>query len=256
MSRLLRVDRQTFIRNYWDYNPGESVAFIEPTGGGKTRLAGDLLEDLRGEIPATMFVMKPRDRTPAEITRRLGYLEVPTWPPPARWPWEPKPPGYTLWPRQSLTDISADNAHLREQFRKALYDIYSHGDQIAFADEVYGLVAELDLADVLTMLWTRGLGMGAGLWAATQKPSGTQQGGSIPGFFYNNSIHFFLGKDTDERNLRRLAEIGAGIDARLISEVVRTLQVHKIIDASGRPHYISDKLYLDRRGPYMAIVGL
>jgi DNA helicase HerA-like ATPase len=84
--RLLRVDRAAFVRDYWDYNPGEHVTLIEPTQGGKTFLAGQLLEDLRGEIPATMLVMKPRDKTPAEVTRRLGYKEIPTWPPPPRWP--------------------------------------------------------------------------------------------------------------------------------------------------------------------------
>jgi len=254
--KILRVDRSTFVRNYWDYNRGEHVAIIEPTGGGKTRLAGDLLEELRGEIPATMLVMKPRDPTPAEITRRLGYKEIPTWPPPARWPWEPRPPGYTLWPRHSLTDINADNAHLKAEFTKALYHIYGQGDQIAFADEVYGLVAELRLEQLLTMLWTRGLGMGAGLWGATQKPSGTQHGGSIPTFFYNQSTHFFLGKDTDERNISRFAEIGGGVDPRTVADIVRHLPVHKITGNDGRPHYISEKLYLDKRGPYMAIVGL
>ena len=253
--RILRVDRPTFLGSYWDYNAGEHVCIVEPTQGGKTRLAGDLLGELLGELLATILVMKPRDRTPAEITRRLGYREVATWPPPARWPWEKQPPGYTLWPKQSLTDVDADNAHLRAQFKKAIYHVYGAGDQILFADEVYGLVAELGLATELTSMWTRGGGMGAGLWGATQKPSGTQHGGSIPTFFYNSSTHFFFGKDTDERNISRFAEIGGGVDPREVGEIVRHLPVHKITDAGGRPHYISEKLYVDKRGPYMAIVG-
>jgi hypothetical protein len=253
--RILRVDRSTFVRQYWDYNRGEHVAIIEPTGGGKTHLAGDLLAELAGELPMTMLVMKPRDPGPAAVSRRLGLKETPTWPPAARWPWEQRPPGYTLWPRQSLADIDADNAHLKAEFRKMLYDAYGHGDQIVFADEVYGLVAELGLARELTMLWTRGRAMGAGLWAATQKPSGTQHGGSIPTFFYNQSTHFFLGKDTDERNTNRFGEIG-GIDPREVSELVRHLPVHRIIDDQGQPQHISEKLYIDKRGPYMAVVGL
>jgi hypothetical protein len=253
--RLLRVDRQTFVRQYWDYNAGEHVALIQPTQGGKTHMAGDLLAELAGEIPATMLVMKPRDSTPAAVTRRLGYREVDTWPPPRPWPWEERPPGYTLWPKQSLTDIDADNAHLKKQFRKCLYDVYAHGDQIVLADEVYGLVAELGLATELTMLWTRGSGMGAGLWAATQKPSGTQHGGSIPTFMYNSSTHFFLGKDTNETNTKRLGEI-SGIDVRVVSDIVRTLPLHKITDDQGQPHFISEQLYIDKRGPYMALVGL
>lgn len=253
MPRILRVSREEFVRSYWDYNPGEHVTLIEPTQGGKTYLAGQLLGDLAGEVPGVMLVMKPRDRTPAEITRRIGYKEIPSWPPAPRWPWEDRPPGYTLWPRQTLKDIDADNKHLKEQFRRALYAVYGQGNQIVFADEVYGLVAELGLAQELTMLWTRGSGMGAGLWAATQKPSGTQHGGSIPTFMYSASTHLFLGKDTDERNTARFGEIG-GVDSRFVSDLVRRLPVHKIIDGDGRPHYISEKLYIDKRGPYMAII--
>lgn len=253
--RLLRVDRRTFCREYWDYNAGEHVTLIQPTQGGKTHMAGDLLAELSGDIPATMLVMKPRDRTPAAVTRRLGYREVATWPPPPRWFWESEPNGYTLWPKQGLTDINADNAHLKAEFGKCLYHVYGKGDQIVFADEVYGLVAELGLARELTMLWTRGGGMGAGLWAATQKPSGTQHGGSIPTFMYSASTHLFLGKDTDERNTARFGEIG-GVDPREVSELVRRLPVHKITDAEGKPHFISEQLYIDKRGPYMAVVGL
>lgn len=251
--RLIRVDRSTFVRQYWDYNRGEHVAIIEPTQGGKTHLAGDLLADLTGEIPMTMLVMKPRDPTPAAVTRRLELKEVKTWPPPSRWPWEQRPPGYTLWPHHTLRDVEVDDAHLREQFKRQLYHAYGHGDQITFADEVYGLVAELKLERELTMLWTRGAGMGAGLWAATQKPSGTQHGGSIPTFFYNQSTHFFLGKDTDQRNTRRFGEIG-GIDPGEVSDLVRRLPVHRIVDDQGEPHHISEKLYIDKRGPYMCII--
>lgn len=252
--RILRLDRPDFLRNYWDYNTGEHLVAIEPTQGGKTRLLGDLLAELGGEIPATMMVMKPRDATPAAITRQLGYQEIPAWPPPPRFPWQRRPPGYTLWPRQTLTDIKADNAHLAAEFRKLLYHAYGQGDQIVVADEVYGLVAELGLADELTMLWTRGSGMGAGLWAATQKPSGTQHGGSIPTFMYSASTHLFLGRDNDKRNTDRFGEIG-GVDPRAVSDLVRRLPVHKIIGPDGKPHFISEKLYIDKRGPYMAIVG-
>lgn len=252
--RLARINRRAFIDEFFDYNAGEHVTFIEPTQGGKTHLAGQLLESLGGEIPATMLVMKPRDAAPAYWTRRLGFRETPAWPPPARFPWQRKPPGYTLWPRQGLKDIKADNEHLETEFRKAMLHCYRHGDQITFADEVYGLCAELDLATELTALWTRGSGMGAGLWAATQKPSGTQHGGSIPTFMYSASTHLFLGKDTDKRNTDRFGEIG-GVDPREISDLVRHLPVHKITGHDGKPHFISEKLYIDKRGPYMAIIG-
>lgn len=251
--QIARLERPDFIGDHFDYNRGEAVTFIEPTQGGKTRLAFQLLDSLKDHIPATVLVMKPRDATPAEWTRRLGYKEIPLWPPHSPWPWENRPPGYTLWPRQSLTDIDADNKHMSEQFKRALLHAYRKGDQIIFADEVYGLVAELGLATELTALWTRGSGMGAGLWASTQKPSGTQRGGSIPTFMYSASTHLFLGRDPDKRNTDRFGEIG-GVDPKIVSDIVRRLPVNKIETPRG-PKYISDKLYIDKRGPYMCLVG-
>lgn len=263
--RLARLARDEFIGDFWDYHPGEHVTLIEPTQGGKTHLGGQLLEAIRPQgIPAVMLVMKPRDRAPAMWTRRLGYREIPTWPPPGRLPWQEQPPGWTLWPRQGLKDVDADNLHVGTQFQKALLDVYRHGDQVVFADEVYGLIAELqartpagrtrNLATELTALWTRGSGMGAGLWAATQKPSGTQHGGAIPTFMYSASTHLFLGRDTDKRNTDRFGEIG-GIDPAEVSRIVRALPVNHVQGGDGRTHYISDKLYIDKRGPYMCLIG-
>ncbi len=260
--QLARFEFDDFAENYWDYNSGEHVTFIEPTQGGKTYNACRLLRCSRGVIPATMLVMKPRDPTPAEWTRRLEYKEIALWPPHTQWPWQDQPPGYTLWPRQGMKDINADNLHIGTQFQRALLHAYRKGDQIIFADEVYAFIAELqvqdgktrrNLAPELTALWTRGSGMGAGLWAATQKPSGTQHGGAIPTFMYSASTHLFLGRDPDKRNTDRFGEIG-GVDPRIVSDVVRNLPVNKI-DTPRGPKYISDKLYIDKRGPYLAIIG-
>ena len=38
------VDRHTFVNEVWDCQPGEHVLFTEPTQGGKTHLAFQLLE--------------------------------------------------------------------------------------------------------------------------------------------------------------------------------------------------------------------
>lgn len=250
---LQRIERPEFISRYFDYQPGEHVTFIEPTQGGKTQLAYQLLQSMHGDIPVTSLVMKPRDHTPEYWTKRLGYKEVPTWPPAPKWPWQERPDGYTLWPKQGMTDVDVDNAHLRREFRKAIMHAYAKGDHILFADEVYGLVAELDLQDELIALWTRGSGMGTGLWAATQKPSGTH-GKPVPTFMYSASTHLFLGKDPDKRNTDRFGEIG-GVDPKEVSEAVRQLPVNKVTGSDGKPHFISDKLYIDKRGPYMCLVG-
>jgi len=251
MAYLTRLERQDFLDNYWSYQRGEHVTLIQPTGGGKTHLAYSLLGQTK--MPATALVMKPRDPVPAEWTRRLGYKEVQHWPP-TKWPWQEPPPGYTLWPKQSLTDLDADDKLLHDEFGKALLHAYRHGDQIVFADEVGGL-CELKLQKHLKALWMRGQGMGAGLWAATQKPSGDQSGPAVPTYMYSAATHLFLGHDRDKRNRERFGEIG-GVDGKLVEETVSGLRLHPI-NVRGTIKHVSEQLYIKKGGPdgaYMAII--
>lgn len=252
--RLARFDRGDFLDNYWDYQPGEHVTSIMPTGGGKTYMNFQLLE--KTPIPAVTLVMKPKDAEPAMWTRRLGYKEVGHWPPPKPWPWQDKPRGYTLWPKQTLTDLDRDDEILRTEFSKALLHVYKHGDQIAFADEVGGL-CELKLQKHLKALWMRGRSMGAGLWAATQKPSGDQGGPPVPTYLYSAATHLFLGYDQTKMNRQRFGEIG-GVDPRMVEDAVMSLRLHPITSKSGVTNYVSEQLYIRKGGPngaYMCVIG-
>jgi hypothetical protein len=258
---MIRFERDHFLKRIWDYRPGEGVLFVEPTQGGKTHLAFQLLQHTDHLRPPVAMVMKPRDATPAEWTRRLGWREVPAWPPPRRRFWEPAAPGYTLWPPHTLgldrASVDATNDNLEQQFRRCLLDAYKRGDQVVFCDEILGLVEELNLSKELSMLWTRGAGMGAGLWSATQRPAGTRAGGGIPGHAFNMPTHLFLGLDLNQANRQRFGEIG-GVDPRYVSEVVGQLRMHQVETPHGTAS-VSDKLYIDKRGnhlgPYMAIIG-
>jgi hypothetical protein len=239
---LQYIQREDFLSDYFDYKPGQHIAIIGPTNiAGKSYLGHQLLDQaIRNTgLPAVSLVMKPRDRTVSEWSQKLGFKEIRSWPP-AKMPWQATPRGYTLWPGQSMTDIGADNEHLASEFKKAILDTYRHGDGIIFADEVYGLCVELGLSTELTALWTRGQGMGAGLWSLTQKPSGTQQG-SIPSFVYNSPTWTFLSRDPDKRNRDRFSEIG-GVDGHFIGDEVMKLRKYEF-------------LCLHREGPYMAIIS-
>jgi hypothetical protein len=59
----------------------------------------------------------------------------------------------------------------------------------------------------------------------------------------------FLGKDTEARNLKRLGEIGM-FDSRETEEIVKNLRLYRIGQA-----VVSEKLYLNRNGPYRCLVG-
>jgi hypothetical protein len=228
------------------YRPGHHVAFFGPTQiAGKTTTGFALLDGVASaELPATVLCMKHRDRTVAKFTRRLGFRETPQWPPKPllkeMGPWGHKPRGYTLWPRQSLTDVEADNARLAAEFRRALVHNRLHTPSVTFADEIYGLMAELELRKLLTAVITRDSGAGHGLWYATQKPSGTQ-GISMPGFLFNSAEHMFLARDGDERNRARYGEIACGISPSSIEREVLKLEPFSW-------------LYLQRTGPHWAVI--
>jgi len=255
---LARFTRAEFLAERWNHQPGESVFFCQPSQGGKTHWAFDLLDHTPHTRPPVALVMKPRDPTPAEWTARLGWKETPVWPPPPVLPWQEKPPGYTLWPKHSLSldpaSITRTNAHLKRQFEACLMDAYKRGDRVVFVDEIYGMLAELGMGETVNALLTRGMGMGAGLWYATQKPGGTV-GSPMPGFVFNSWIHAFFGFDPVAQNRKRFTEV-SGVNTDLVAETVGGLQVYPTKTPRGlKP--VSEQLYVNKNGPrggYMCII--
>lgn len=248
----LRLDRQTFLDEYFDYRPGEHVSLIAPTQRGKTHLSYQLLQAAMRQNPDLQVVsMMPKPNSPATSrwADALNLREVPDWPPPWK-PFASKPDGYVLWPhhRKDL-DATANRMQLAVKFRKALKDLYWRGNCIVLADDVFLLAVLMELNPDLEEYWTAGSEGGAGLWAPNQKPSGTLGSGSVSSFSYNAPTHLFLGKDSDERNIKRFGEIG-GVDPQKVADIVRNLRLYRIGDKS-----ISEQLYIDKRGPYMALIG-
>lgn len=209
-------DLETFRTRKFDYRPGHHVAFFGPTqAAGKTTTSFALLEAVIRRFPEirpTTLCMKHKDRVIGHWTERLGFREVPSWPPVPKLGelLGSKPPGYTLWPPQTLTNPEADNARLSAEFKRAIAHNRKNTPSITHANELYGLLAELGLRTLLTAVITRDSVAGHGLWYETQKPSGTQ-GISIPGFFFNSAQHMLMSADNEERNRIRFGELGGRI---------------------------------------------
>lgn len=238
-----RFTREEFLTERWDYRPGEHVSIITPTQNGKTTFLFDLLAHTDTswcQIPPVMLVAKPKDPVVARGLAGLGYEEISRWPPRKRLFKDP-PSGYGLWPRHLLdVEPEVNDAHLARIFGAAMRALFSKGNTITVADEMYELCAVLGLQKYATRHWTQGGGMGSGEWSATQKPSGTQQG-TIPSFMYSSATHTFLGRDPDEKNRKRFSEIG-GVSPKLVEQNVMSLQRF-------------EWLYIHRTGPTMCIVG-
>jgi hypothetical protein len=253
--RIAHLDREEFLNRKLDIQPGEHGGFWEPTQGGKTHLAYQCAAVAMKRNPHLRFVSAmPKSRSPA--TRmwadRLDLKIIDQWPPPHSFS---RPRGYVFWPKH-LRDAPADQnrAHLAGQFRRMLHDQYQEGDSFTLADDVYVLACIYGLNTECEEFWTAGAEGNAGLWAPNQKPSGTIGGGSVSSFSYNSPTHLFFGRDTDERNQKRFSEIGGGVDPKLVASIVPHLKTYRIQTPAGRKS-ISEKLYIDKRGPYMALVG-
>lgn len=235
--------RGEFLRERWDYQPGEHVSIFGPTQlAGKTRLMFDLLDATDTSwcrLPPTMLVAKPRDRTVAAGVSRLGYREIDQWPPKKGWFQDP-PRGYAYWPKHlKKVDTEVNDAHISGRFRPAMHELFWSGNSITVADELYHLLAVLKLYDDVNRHLTQGQGMGSGIWFGTQRPAGTQQG-SLPGFVFNSPTHTFLSRDPDELNRKRFREIG-GVDPRIMEEATFSM-----------PPYTF--LYIHRNGPKICVV--
>lgn len=235
--------RDEFLRERWDYQPGDHVSVIGPTQlAGKTRLMFDLLDHTDTswcKLPPTMLVAKPRDPVVTAGIARLGYTETDRWPPRKGW-FRDAPRGYAYWPKHLKNASSEDNTtHISSMFRPALNQLFWSGDTITVADEYWYLMALLKLQRDGDRHLTQGGGMGAGLWLSTQKPSGTQQG-ALSGFTFNSPTHTFLSRDPDANNRKRFREIG-GVDPKVMESATFSM-----------PPYTF--LYVHRNGPKICVV--
>jgi hypothetical protein len=248
---MLSLQRREFLDEYFDYAPGQHLSLISPTGNGKTHLAYQLLDQAMRQNPSlsVMTLMpKPRDSATTAWAKSLRMKEIPEYPPRKRF-WEDKPRGYVLWPQHDPSlDASSDRDQVAEKMRHCLNGQYWRGNSITFADDVHNLAVLHGLNPELETFWTAGRSSGSALWSANQKPSGTLNSGSVSSFSYNAPTHLFLGRDTDERNVKRFGEIG-GVDPREIEGIVRGLKMYAI-DGNN----VSEVLYIDKRGPYLATI--
>jgi hypothetical protein len=236
---VVHFPREVFLTEVWDYQPGEHVTVLAPSGGGKTQLASELLEvTMSPECPAVILVMKPRDATVVKYAAKNKLRTVRDWPPVkdrmvAR-VFREKPRGYVLWPKET-GDPDIDDERHTEIFRRAIREQYRRGDTIIFADETYSLENEMGLKTDLNRVWTKGRSMGTGLWAASQRPR-------YISLWAYQSHHLFIAKDPDESSKKRLAEIGGGIDPDVVLATIDKLERYEFI-------------YINRDERTMCIVG-
>lgn len=228
-ERIERIPTDDFVTDVWQYQPGQHVSFIGPTGRGKTTLALKLATVARFDFPhirAVLLAMKPDkgpaykgrgatgDETVARLSRAYGGRISRVWPP-IRWPWTREPVFWVYWPRHSRDPLGDRDRHAT-LFGDAFLTEYLAGGRIIIADELFSLEQELKLRDHLDTLYTKGRSMEVGIWGATQRPAHVTRNA------YSMASHLFLWKDNDADARKRYAEI-SGVDPREILAVISQL---------------------------------
>jgi hypothetical protein len=250
---LLQLDRAEWLDTYFDYNPGEHVVIIEPTGGGKTTIAYQMLGEVMRRYPdvsVASFMPKPTDVSTVQWARALNLRETPVWPP-RRKLFQARPAGHVLWPPHRMDLPPAERREkVGKVLRAGLDAQYVAGNSISLIDDAHSAATYMNLNDYIEEMLVNGRAGGAAAWLPLQKPSGTANAGGITTYAYSAPTHYLFGKDTEARNLKRLSEIGGGIDAARVEAIVRNLRLYRF----GK-HTVSEKLYIDKRGPYMALIG-
>lgn len=250
---LLELSREQWLEEYFDFNPGEHVVIIEPTGGGKTTVMYQMLQRVMHWYPRlspVAFMPKPADPSTVRWAAELNLRETPVWPPRKKLLAE-KPSGYVLWPPHRM-DLPPEQRReeVGKVLRAGLDAQYKAGNSISLIDDAHSAATHMNLNSYIEEILVNGRAGGSSVWMTLQKPSGTVNSGGITTFAYNSPTHFLFGKDTDPRNLKRLAEIGGGIDAARAESIIRGLRLFRI-----GPHTVSQKLYVDKRGPYMTLIN-
>jgi hypothetical protein len=229
------IDRENFIRDYWDYKPGEHVTIIGPTRRGKTYLGFQLLDATTSKkLQGFVLWSKPRDEgTPVEVwAKRLNYKMIETYPPPYKFR---KPPGYVLKPHQTLKDLKLDEREITKEFRACIMDCYSSKDaRIVFIDEAQEVQGPLGLKKECEAMWKRGSGLHCGCWALAQRSAYNSLD------MYNAPEHLFLFNDPDKKNRERFGEIG-GVDRLLVERLTNELGQYQV-------------LYIKRTGGYLPCI--
>jgi hypothetical protein len=220
-----------------EWQLGEHVSIIGPTGTGKSHLGRQLL--VRRDYVVTLGT-KRRDDTLDAYMRHDGFTRVQSWPPKRpvsdllrgvrREPgWENR---VVLWPSYT-GDVAATRERMRTEFSKCFSDVLFNGNRCVDVDEMYYLCAILGLSDYAEEIWTQGRSSGISLLAKTQRPAW------VPLFMYDQPAHLFFFADNDETNLRRVGGLG-GLSSRVVRETVAGLPKHTC-------------LYVDTRNGHLAV---
>lgn len=229
MERYPQTDWPTLERTIArNWQQGEHVSIIGPTGCGKTTLESRML-NVRDSV--VVFVTKIHDDTLSD--QFPGYERIEEWPPPRTWMNK-----VLLWPRPKSTHrgllrrrdpltIRETYAMQRAVFKDALDSIFRERNWCVVFDEQHYMCKQLGLDVENAMLLQQGRSSGLSVVNGTQRPAW------VPLVTYSSATHAMIWRTTHRDDLRRLAELG-GIEMRTLQANLLGLDKHSFIYVNTR----------------------
>ena len=219
-----------------DWEAGEHVTLVGPTGSGKTHLAIELLEMCRYRLVLATKRQDPLVRGLAAKGYKItGDLKDIQWDGLQREPIQKK---VVFWPqfpeKMAVRDRLAAQA---SAIGKAIDWADKTGGWAVLVDETMWLHKNLRLEKELEQMWFQGRTQGLSVLANSQRPS------HVPRLAWSMASYIFIWQTQDKRDLESLRDISSGFPKDLIDDSVRRLDWHA-----------HEALFIDTRRREMATV--
>jgi hypothetical protein len=212
-----RIPWDIFLRDHFDWQSGQHVALIGPTGLGKTTMELNLLPLMPFRV---VFATKPKDKTMTHLIEDEGYLKMERW----QSVDAKQFPHRVLWPDAS----HMSSKHTQKLvFHDAFERIYREGGWCVALDETWYIDEELKLGGDIRIYLLQARSLHISLLCATQRPAW------VPREIYNQSTHLFFWRTNDENDLKSLSGIGYR-SAHLIRDAVSDLDEFQCLYVNTR----------------------
>lgn len=236
-----------------EYQPGQHVTLLGPSGRGKTRLGGEMLgavlRRMHGKIQVRVLhgKIKGRDKTIEKLSKSAN-LPITRSASPGLYHRirHRKANGYIVRPLEHPgTSVTEENTHLAGEFRKTIHKSYHAKVKkpvILVVDEAHQAHNDLGLRRDCEGPLMRGR-PACGVWSFIQR------GRHVSYMVYDQAEWMIIFFDPDRDNQRRYSEIG-GVDPQVLIELSRRLKTKTVGDGST----ISQAVCFRRSGSQLFIV--